>query len=211
MENLEYLCGLLGRRAGVDIVQALGIAGLAGYEDTPARNLSAGQRRRLALARLWLSPAELWLLDEPYANLDLPGIELVNRSAPTSTRAARPVWYAAPPIRTRLLVLERRRIRHNDAPTAFRRPRLVVRDLPALAPPRRRAAAGAVRDPGRGAVRAGAWHERDLLPAAPGVLWVAVLLSGLLGSTPCSAATPGTARLSSAAGSAAGWLCWCGP
>ena len=114
IENLEYLCGLLGRRAGVGMEQALAIVGLAGYEDAPARNLSAGQRRRLALARLWLSPARLWLLDEPYANLDLPGIELVNRmirahldaggAALVTTHGA----YAAPPVRTRLLVLEPR-------------------------------------------------------------------------------------------------------
>ena len=52
----------------------LSLVGLAGFEDAPARTLSAGQRKRLALARLWLSPAALWLLDEPYANLDLPGM-----------------------------------------------------------------------------------------------------------------------------------------
>ena len=57
----------------------MGIVGLAGYEDTLARQLSAGQKKRLSLARLWLSPAPLWLLDEPYANLDLEGINLVNR------------------------------------------------------------------------------------------------------------------------------------
>ena len=39
----------------------------------------AGQRLDVALARLLLVPAALWLLDEPYANLDREGIELVNR------------------------------------------------------------------------------------------------------------------------------------
>lgn len=53
--------------------------GLAGYEDEPVRRLSAGQKKRAALARLLLLPATLWLLDEPYANLDRTGIELVNR------------------------------------------------------------------------------------------------------------------------------------
>ena len=91
---------------------ALAIVGLAGYHDTLARQLSAGQKKRLSLARLWLSPARLWLLDEPYANLDLDGIDLVNRmvqahlrdggAALVTTHGA----YAAPPVRTKELVLE---------------------------------------------------------------------------------------------------------
>ncbi|MCW5580262.1 MAG: heme ABC exporter ATP-binding protein CcmA, partial [Luteimonas sp.] len=71
LENLDYLCGLLGRRPASTSEDALAMVGLAGFEDAPVRTLSAGQRKRLALARLWLSPAALWLLDEPYANLDL--------------------------------------------------------------------------------------------------------------------------------------------
>jgi heme exporter protein A len=51
---------------------------LAIYADTPLRMLSAGQKKRAALARLALLPGELWLLDEPYANLDRRGIEMVN-------------------------------------------------------------------------------------------------------------------------------------
>lgn len=111
MENLRFLCGLHGRRRGQRIEDALGIVGLAGYDDALARQLSAGQKKRLSLARLWLSPAPLWLLDEPYANLDLEGIELVNRmvqahlrdggAALVTTHGA----YAAPPVRTRLLTL----------------------------------------------------------------------------------------------------------
>jgi heme exporter protein A len=111
LENLDYLCGLLGRRSSLAPEEALAIVGLGGYEDSAVRTLSAGQRKRLSLARLWLSPAPLWLLDEPYANLDLPGIELVNRmvrahldeggGALVTTHGA----YAAPPVRTRLLEL----------------------------------------------------------------------------------------------------------
>ncbi|MBJ7536774.1 cytochrome c biogenesis heme-transporting ATPase CcmA [Marinomonas transparens] len=45
--------------------------------DTPAKKLSAGQTRRVALARLWLSKKNVWLLDEPFAALDIKGIALL--------------------------------------------------------------------------------------------------------------------------------------
>lgn len=78
-ENLRIASGLHGRRAGAEIGAVLIEAGLQGYEDEPARRLSAGQKKRAALARLLLVPATLWLLDEPCANLDRAGVELVNR------------------------------------------------------------------------------------------------------------------------------------
>jgi heme exporter protein A len=111
LQNLEFLCGLHGRRTTQSTEAAMGIVGLAGFEDAALRTLSAGQKKRLGLARLWLSPAPLWLLDEPYANLDLDGINLVNRmvqahlasggAALITTHGA----YAAPPVRTRMLEL----------------------------------------------------------------------------------------------------------
>ena len=113
LQNLDFLCGLHGRRPRQLPADALGMVGLAGHEDTLARQLSAGQKKRLSLARLWLSPAPLWLLDEPYANLDLDGINLVNRmisahlrdggAALVTTHGA----YLAPPVQTRMLVLGR--------------------------------------------------------------------------------------------------------
>jgi heme exporter protein A len=111
LENLHFLCGLHGRRRGQLPGNALAVAGLAGYEDTLARQLSAGQKKRLSLARLWLSPAPLWLLDEPYANLDLGGLDLVNRMVHAHLRDGGAVLltthgaYASPPVRTRLLEL----------------------------------------------------------------------------------------------------------
>ncbi len=113
MENLRFLCGLHGRKRGQDPGNVLGMVGLAGYDDTPARQLSAGQKKRLSLARLWLSPAPVWLLDEPYANLDLDGITLVNRLITAHLRDGGAVLvtthgaYAAPPVRTQQLTLER--------------------------------------------------------------------------------------------------------
>ncbi|NLA68753.1 MAG: heme ABC exporter ATP-binding protein CcmA [Gammaproteobacteria bacterium] len=113
LENLRFLCGLHGSRPGMSLEDAMATVGLAGYEDTLARQMSAGQRKRLSLARLWLSPAPLWLLDEPYANLDLEGIGLVNRMVQAHLREGGGAMvtthgaYAAPPVRTRLLVLER--------------------------------------------------------------------------------------------------------
>jgi heme exporter protein A len=79
LQNLRFAIGMGGMRAGVTAQLALASVGLEGYEDQPVRMLSAGQRKRVALARLLLVPASLWLLDEPYANLDRDGIELVNR------------------------------------------------------------------------------------------------------------------------------------
>ncbi|HEY5852147.1 MAG TPA: heme ABC exporter ATP-binding protein CcmA [Lysobacter sp.] len=111
LENLNFLCGLHGRRRAQLPGNALAIVGLAGYEDTLARQLSAGQKKRLTLARLWMSPAPLWLLDEPYANLDLEGIELVNRMVQAHLREGGAALvtthgaYAAPPVRTRMLVM----------------------------------------------------------------------------------------------------------
>ena len=53
---------------------ALGAVGLDGLDDMPCRYLSAGQRRRLALARFELDPAQLWLLDEPTLGLDMTSV-----------------------------------------------------------------------------------------------------------------------------------------
>jgi heme exporter protein A len=59
-----------GMRGGSAVAPALEHFGLAALADWPCRLLSAGQRRRLALARLVASPAALWLLDEPLTGLD---------------------------------------------------------------------------------------------------------------------------------------------
>jgi heme exporter protein A len=86
LENLRFAAGLYGRRRGASPETVLAGVGLAGYEDEPVRRLSAGQKKRAALARLLLIPASVWLLDEPYANLDREGIALVNRLLERHTR-----------------------------------------------------------------------------------------------------------------------------
>jgi len=111
LQNLEFLCGLHGRRSKQTPQAAMDIVGLGGYEDAPLRTLSAGQKKRLGLARLWLSPAPLWLLDEPYANLDLDGLDLVNRMVQAHLRSGGAALitthgaYAAPPVQTKMLHL----------------------------------------------------------------------------------------------------------
>ena len=70
-ENLEFMRALLGGRPdGRSALAALGIERLA---DLPAAMFSAGQKRRLALARLLIAPRPLWLLDEPLTSLDADG------------------------------------------------------------------------------------------------------------------------------------------
>ncbi|AOB33439.1 cytochrome C biogenesis protein CcmA [Bordetella sp. H567] len=73
-ENLAWLAALHARGETAAIGQALAAVGLRGFEDTPCHALSAGQQRRIALARLYLpgTPA-LWLLDEPFTALDAAG------------------------------------------------------------------------------------------------------------------------------------------
>lgn len=78
-ENLEYLQAIFHMAEPELIEAALARVGLAGYEDTQSKKLSAGQNKRLGLARLLLCHSPCWLLDEPYANLDLQGIALVNQ------------------------------------------------------------------------------------------------------------------------------------
>jgi len=77
VENLTMAKGLGDPNDDITIVEALAQVDLYGFEDVPARNLSAGQQRRLALARLLVTRAKLWILDEPFTSLDTHGIGVV--------------------------------------------------------------------------------------------------------------------------------------
>jgi len=59
--------------------QALTEVGLLGFEDVPVNQLSAGQQRRVALARLWLSAHKIWILDEPFTAIDVAGVDKLTR------------------------------------------------------------------------------------------------------------------------------------
>lgn len=73
-ENLAWLCALHQPTDHQAIRQALTAVGLRGFEDVPSHTLSAGQQRRVALARLYLEAPPLWILDEPFTALDKQGV-----------------------------------------------------------------------------------------------------------------------------------------
>jgi len=78
VENLSVSATLDGDAANTaSIWSALGRIGLSGFEDLPTRMLSQGQKKRVALARLILSRAPLWILDEPFTALDLDAVDLL--------------------------------------------------------------------------------------------------------------------------------------
>jgi heme exporter protein A len=78
-ENLAFDVGMRRAVGDVEIRAVLDEVGLGAARSRAAGTLSAGQRRRLAIARVMLAAAPLWILDEPHTNLDIAGTELVSR------------------------------------------------------------------------------------------------------------------------------------
>ncbi len=73
-ENLAFNQAM-GKTGDRSIAEVLSLVGLSGLADALVAQFSAGQRRRLALARLLLLKARLWILDEPFTSLDRAGIQ----------------------------------------------------------------------------------------------------------------------------------------
>ena len=76
LENLA-MARALGKPNDTTLEEALEKVDLYGFEDVLTRNLSAGQQRRLALARLLVTDTVLWILDEPFTSLDVHGIQVI--------------------------------------------------------------------------------------------------------------------------------------
>ncbi|MBB1332943.1 cytochrome c biogenesis heme-transporting ATPase CcmA [Pseudoalteromonas sp. SR44-5] len=79
IENLRFWLQIQGYDTEQDLYSLLAKIGLVGLEDVPVRTLSAGQQRRVALIRLWLNDAKLWVLDEPFTALDKAGIAFLQQ------------------------------------------------------------------------------------------------------------------------------------
>ena len=78
LENLRYQF-LIPHDCLANMNDVLQQLGLAAYAHTLCRHLSQGQKQKVALARLWLMPADVWLLDEPFTALDSATIDVVEQ------------------------------------------------------------------------------------------------------------------------------------
>ena len=78
-ENLRWMINSSVKTNQLAIAEALDGVGLSGYSDIPCYALSAGQHRRVALARLLISQAALWYLDEPFTAIDKQGVSFLEQ------------------------------------------------------------------------------------------------------------------------------------
>jgi heme exporter protein A len=108
IENLRYGVGMHRAVDGAEALQALETVQISACASLPARAMSAGQKRRLAIARVMLCGTLLWILDEPITNLDAAGIELfekcitlhLNRGGMVLTAAHQLLLQGRPNVRT---------------------------------------------------------------------------------------------------------------
>ncbi len=75
VENIRSHCELSKQRTDQQILDALKEVGLFGFEEMYCNQLSAGQKRRVAIAQAMLTETSLWILDEPFTSLDVIGVE----------------------------------------------------------------------------------------------------------------------------------------
>ncbi|MCA1773644.1 MAG: cytochrome c biogenesis heme-transporting ATPase CcmA [Halomonas sp.] len=88
LENMAWYQALYDERSDeTQREDALAVMGLEGFEDVPVGHLSAGQQRRVALARLCLTPRALWILDEPFTAIDQAGVEALEAQLIVHVRA----------------------------------------------------------------------------------------------------------------------------
>jgi heme exporter protein A len=87
LENLRYATRLRHPASEAALMAGLERLGVAAQAHLPTRVLSAGQKRRVAMARVLLSDATLWLLDEPFTNLDTAGVDDLAQLVAEHTRA----------------------------------------------------------------------------------------------------------------------------
>lgn len=79
IENMKVMHALSGYKSGVDYSSILKTIGLAGMENVLVGRLSAGQKRRVGLSRIFMAKSKLWLLDEPFNALDKEGKKIIEQ------------------------------------------------------------------------------------------------------------------------------------
>ncbi len=75
VENIRSYCHLSKSKSDVEIIHVLEKVGLYGFEEMFCSQLSAGQKKRVALAQAIIDNASLWILDEPFTSLDVEGVK----------------------------------------------------------------------------------------------------------------------------------------
>lgn len=79
LETAAFIRELAQRKSNFSITECLKILGLSSLQNAPIKHLSAGQKRKLSLSRLWLDQRPLWILDEPATSLDRASLTILEK------------------------------------------------------------------------------------------------------------------------------------